>query len=47
MLKDVLLDYNCAYMHKLTHLYAWKFFMLADRLCPIFERQGDGIAKAI
>jgi hypothetical protein len=31
-LEEVLLDDNWAYMPKLTHLYSWQFFMLAERL---------------
>ncbi len=43
MLEQVLADGNRGYMKKLTHLHAWQFFMLADRLRPLIERpRGDG-----
>jgi hypothetical protein len=31
-LLDVLADDNHAYMHKVTHLHTWQFFILAERL---------------
>jgi hypothetical protein len=45
-LKDVLLDSDHAYMHKLTHLHAWQFFMHADRFHPLIGRPRDGKVKA-
>jgi hypothetical protein len=38
-LKELLLDDNGAYTHKLTHLHSWQFFMLAERLGPFIDLQ--------
>jgi hypothetical protein len=46
-LEEVLLDDNQAYMHKLTHLHSWQFFMLAKRLQPFIERPRDGRLSAL
>jgi hypothetical protein len=32
-------------MHKLTHLHAWQFFLLDERLCPLIEEPRDGKLK--
>ena len=35
---NLLADENRAYIHKHTHLHAWQFFTLADRLKDLIER---------
>ncbi len=45
-LQDVLADDNRAYTHKVTHLHTWHFFLLAERLRPLIERQRKGQQKA-
>ncbi len=44
-LLEVMLDENYAYMHKLTHLHAWQFFLLSERLHLLIERPRDGKVK--
>ena len=38
VLEQILVDDNRGYMKKLTHLHAWQFFMLGDRLKELIER---------
>ena len=38
VLNNLLADENRAYIHKHTHLHAWQFFTLADRLKDLIER---------
>jgi hypothetical protein len=38
MLQHILNDTNRGYMHKLTHLHEWQFFLLADRLKDLILR---------
>jgi hypothetical protein len=45
-LLDVLADDNRAYMHKVTHLHTWHFFLLAERLRPLIKRPRNGKQKA-
>lgn len=38
VLDDLLSDRNRNYIGKITHLHAWQFFLLADKIKPLIER---------
>jgi hypothetical protein len=40
------LFFDRAYMHKVTHLHTWQFFLLAEQLRPLIKRPRNGKQKA-